>query len=191
MDPRVDELVSRSVRWSAEMAAIRDLLLACHLSEAVKWNKPCYDVDGSNIAVMQEMKSFLALMFFKGVLLADPTGILEEQGPNSRSARRVTFTSMADVDAKADALQALVHQAIELESAGLAVPPAATLELVAELNERLESDSRLREAFENLTPGRQRGYHLYVAGAKRHETRQARVETCVPRILGGKGLRDR
>jgi uncharacterized protein YdeI (YjbR/CyaY-like superfamily) len=191
MKPTVDGIVSCSVRWSAEMTAIRTLLLACDVNEAVKWNKPCYDVDGSNIAVMQEMKSFLAVMFFKGVLLNDPAGVLEDQGPNSRSARRVTFTSLADVDAKADALQALVHEAIAVEFAGLAVPPAATLELVDELKERLASDPTLRDAFEKLTPGRQRGYHLYVAGAKRQETRQSRVEACVSRILAGKGLQDR
>jgi uncharacterized protein YdeI (YjbR/CyaY-like superfamily) len=43
------------------------------------------------------MKEFLALMFFKGALLSDPEGVLEEQGPNSRSARCIRFTSPGDV----------------------------------------------------------------------------------------------
>ena len=41
-----------------------------------------------------------------------------------------------------------------------------------------------------LTPGRQRGYLLYFSSAKQSETRAARVEKCMPRILKGKGLDD-
>ena len=36
-------------------------------------------------------------MFFKGALLNDSEGVLEAQGPNSRSARRIRFTSVEDV----------------------------------------------------------------------------------------------
>jgi len=61
--------------------------------EELKWGKPCYSNDGKNIVIMQPMKNFLALMFFKGALLADPQGLLEEQGPNSRSARPLRRSS--------------------------------------------------------------------------------------------------
>lgn len=37
------------------------------------------------MVILQEMNEFLALMLFKGALLADPEGVLEDQGPNSRS----------------------------------------------------------------------------------------------------------
>lgn len=63
----VDDYVSRSTLWAAEIAALRPILLRCGLAEAVKWGKPCYHRDGHNIAIIQEMKGFLALMFFKGV----------------------------------------------------------------------------------------------------------------------------
>lgn len=49
----------------------------------------------------------------------------------------------------------------------------------------------LKAAFEALTPGRQREFHLHVSGAKQSATRQARVENCVPKILAGKGVCDR
>ena len=49
----------------------------------------------------------------------------------------------------------------------------------------------LTRAFEALTPGRQREYNLHVSDAKQASTRAARVEKQVPRILEGKGLRDR
>ena len=73
--PDVDAYISRSVQWSDAMAALRPILLGCELAEELKWRKPCYGHDGRNIAIMQEMKDFLALMFFKGALLDDPAGL--------------------------------------------------------------------------------------------------------------------
>lgn len=146
---------------------------------------------GANIALVQEFKDFLALMFFKGALLDDPAGVLESQGPNSRSARRMRFTSVDDVHRLASTIEGYVAEAIDVEASGAEVGPPPELELVDELRERLEADPALKAAFDGLTPGRQRAYNLHVAGAKRSETRAARVEKHVPRILEGKGPNDR
>jgi uncharacterized protein YdeI (YjbR/CyaY-like superfamily) len=81
--------------------------------------------------------------------------------------------------------------AIVVEQAGMEVGPAPELVLVSELQHRLDQDPALRAAFEALTPGRQREYHLYVSGAKQASTRAARVEKYVQKILDGKGFRDR
>jgi uncharacterized protein YdeI (YjbR/CyaY-like superfamily) len=54
----------------------------------------------------------------------------------------------------------------------------------------LEKQPRLKKAFAALTPGRQRGYLLYFAGAKQSQTRESRIEKCLPRIFDGKGLDD-
>jgi len=173
------------------MIALRPILLDRGLAEEIKWGKPCYCHEGRNIAIMQEMKGLLALMFFKGALMSDPDGVLREQGPNSRSARRIEFTSVDDVDRMADTVRACIDEAVRVEDMRLEPAPPPPLELVAELQERLDADARLRAAFDALTPGRQREYHLYVSGAKQATTRRARVERCVPGILAGKGRRDR
>ncbi len=191
MNPEVDAYIARSDKWPAEITALRSILLGCGLTEEIKWGKPCYTHDGANIAIVQEMKDFLALMFFKGALLADPEGVLEAQGPNSRSARRMTFTSTDDVARLADTVKAYVEEAIGVEQAGLEVGPAPEAVLAAELRDRLDQDSQLRAAFEALTPGRRREYNLYVSGAKKAETRASRVDKCAPQILAGRGLRDR
>lgn len=190
-NPDVDVYIGRSERWAAEMTELRPILLGCDLDEAIKWAKPCYSHQGTNIAIVQEMKDFLALMFFKGALLDDPDGVLEEQGPNSRSARRVTFTSVDDVQRLAEAVRSLVERAVEVEEAGVELAPAPEPELVAELRDRLDADPALRAAFDSLTPGRRREYHLHVSGAKQAATRVSRVDKVVDRILAGKGLRDR
>lgn len=191
VNPEVDSYIARSQQWPAEMTELRPILLGCGLDEQIKWAKPCYRHDGSNIVIMQEMKEFLALMFFKGALLQDPEGVLVEQGPNSRSARRIQFTSVDDVARLSETVVACIHEAIEVERSGLEVGPAPDLVLVEELRNRLDSDPALAAAFEALTPGRRREYHLYFSGAKQAATRESRIDKYAGKILDGKGLRDR
>lgn len=190
MDPRLDRFFDAASRWRAELAALRRVLQGAGLDEEFKWGKACYCFEGKNIAILQPMKDHLALMFFKGALLEDPAGVLQEQGPNSRSARRVVFRSVGDVEEQARVVEALVRRAIEVERAGLSVDAPTELVLVEELGRWLKRDAAHRAAFEGLTPGRQREYHLHVSGAKQASTRERRVEQVAPRILAGKGLRD-
>lgn len=190
-NPKVDAYLARARLWPTEAAALRRVLLETGLSEELKWGKPCYSHDGRNIAIIQEMKGFLALMFFKGALLRDADRVLEAQGPNSRSARRIRFTSVAQVEALSRTIAALVDEAIDVEDAGTAPEPPPDLVLVDELERRLELDPPLRSAFEALTPGRRREYTLHIGDAKKAATREARIDRCVPLILAGKGLRDR
>jgi uncharacterized protein YdeI (YjbR/CyaY-like superfamily) len=191
VNPNVDVYIQRSEKWPEEMIDLRAILLGCGLIEEIKWGKPCYSHGGRNIVILQEMKEFLALMFFKGALLDDPEGVLEEQGPNSRSARRMQFTSVEDVARLADTVKSYVEEAIEVEEAGLEMGPAPELFLVEELQVRLDNDPVFKTAFEALTRGRQREYNLYFSDAKQAKTREARVEKYAERILDGKGFRDR
>lgn len=187
----VDAYVSRAEAWPDLIDALRPILRGCGLTETIKWAKPCYTHDGRNIVIVQEMKAFLALMFFEGAFLHDPDGVLESQGPNSRSARRITFTTVGDVERLRSSIELLVTEAIDLDATARPRMPAPDLVLVDELRHRLDADATLRAAFEALTPGRRREINLYVAGAKRSETRVARVIRCEPKIRAGKGLRDR
>jgi uncharacterized protein YdeI (YjbR/CyaY-like superfamily) len=191
MNPQVDAYVRQSERWPGEITALRPILLGSGLTEELKWGKPCYCHEGRNIAILQEMKEFLALMFFKGSLLSDPEGLLEGPGPNSRSARRLRFTSVDDVAGLADTVRAYVDEAVAAEDAGLGVGPAPEPEPVAELENHLDRDPAFRAAFEALTPGRQREYKLYFSAAKQARTRTARVQANLHKILDGKGLRNR
>ena len=191
MGDSVDEYIERSEAWPDEVRRVRSILLDAGLDESIKWRKPCFSSEGANIAICQEMKEFLALMFFKGALLDAPDGVLRSQGPNSRSAMRMEFTSVDDVDRSEATLRDLVRQAIEVERSGAEVGPPPELVLVGELRARLDADAGLAAAFDGLTPGRRREYHLHVSSAKQSSTRESRIDRIVPRILAGKGLRDR
>jgi len=54
----------------------------------------------------------------------------------------------------------------------------------------MEADPAFRDAFERLTPGRQRGYLLHFNGAKKSATRAARIERVQDRIMEGFGMHD-
>ncbi|MFM7069774.1 MAG: YdeI/OmpD-associated family protein [Actinomycetes bacterium] len=186
-----ETLVESAKLWPREMAAMRPILLGTGLDESVKWRQPCYSDHGKNIVIMGEMKAGLTLGFFKGALLDDPNRLLVDNGPNSRSVKRMFFTSVADVTASSRTVAHFVEQAIRLERSGASIGPAPALELAPEFQERLDADPALKAAFEALTPGRRREYQLFVSAAKQSATRSARVEKHVERILSGRGLRDR
>lgn len=190
-NPKVDELVSRAKRWRGEIEALRSILLDAGLDEELKWGKPCFLFEGSNVAIIQPFKEHCALMFFKGALLEDTHGLLRSQGENTQSAMRLEFTSEDQIEKSV--VQDYVKQAIAVEKAGLKVDFEAKreLELPEELTRIFEKDRKLAKAFDALTPGRQRGYVLHFTGAKQSKTRTARIERAIPKILEGKGLHDR
>lgn len=190
-DPAVDRYIEASDQWPEELIMLRPIILKSGLTEQIKWAKPCYTLDGKNVVIVQEMRDFLALMFFKGALLSDPHGLLEDQGPNSRSARRMCFTSPTEVKKRQGAIASYLREAIDVEMAGLAVGEPPELELVEELRIRLDEDDELATAFRALTPGRQREYNIYFSGAKQAKTRVARIEKLAPKILAGRGMRER
>ncbi|MEJ2005824.1 MAG: YdeI/OmpD-associated family protein, partial [Cyclobacteriaceae bacterium] len=85
-----------------------------------------------------------------------------------------------------------ILEAIEIEKAGLSVDFNTTPEpLPEELDQVMSSNPDLARAFNALTPGRKRGYILYVSGAKHSKTRFARIKKSIARIMEGKGLHDR
>jgi uncharacterized protein YdeI (YjbR/CyaY-like superfamily) len=192
-DSRVDEYAARLDRWRDEFAALRTILSGTELTEEFKWYKPCYTHAGKNIVIFQPFKDLCALMFFKGALLNDPKALLREQGEKSRSSLRLEFRSVADVTGTKSALRDLVADAIRVEKAGLRVKepaPARTRDYPRELAALMEADPAFRDAFERLTPGRQRGYLLHFNGAKQSATRAARIERVRDRIMEGFGMHD-
>jgi len=190
-NPKVDQFVSRAKAWQPEIQKLRSILVDCGLDEDLKWGKPCFMFEGANIAIIQPFKEQCALMFFKGALLDDAHGLLRSQGENTQSALRLEFTSAKQI--KKSVLESYVKGAVAVEKQGLKVEFKAKreLELPEELTQMLKKDRKLAKAFAALTPGRQRGYVLHFTAAKQAQTRIARIEKAIPRILAGKGFQDR
>jgi uncharacterized protein YdeI (YjbR/CyaY-like superfamily) len=124
--------------------------------------------------------------------MKDPKRLLESAGPNTQTVRLFRFRSLDEIKKLKPVVKAYIDEAVELEKSG-AKPQLKKIEehkAPEELQKKLDALPAFNTAFRALTPGRQRAYYIYIAGAKQSKTREARVEKCMPRILEGKGLDD-
>jgi uncharacterized protein YdeI (YjbR/CyaY-like superfamily) len=80
-------------------------------------------------------------LFFKGALLKDPNGILVQQTENVQAARQIRFTNVREIVEMESILKAYIHEAVEVEKAGLKV----NLKKTAEFAIPEEFQSRLDE----------------------------------------------
>lgn len=192
MNSKVDAYLSKAQKWQEEMEALRSIILDCGLTEVFKWGKPCYSFQTGNIVIIQGFKEYCAVLFFKGALLHDAKGILIKPGENSQAGRQIRFTGVQKIIEMEHLLKAYIHEAIEVEKAGLKVNFKKTSELVVpeEFQEKLEEMPTLKTAFDALTPGRQKAYILYFSAPKQSKTRESRVAKYMPHILNGMGLSD-
>jgi uncharacterized protein YdeI (YjbR/CyaY-like superfamily) len=192
MNPKVDFFFNRAKQWQEEFEKLRNVVLDCGLTEALKWGVPCYTFEKRNIVLIHGFKEYCALLFFKGALLKDANGILIQQTKNVQAARQIRFTKVREIVKMKPSLKAYIYEAIEVERAGLKVPLKKTKEfdVPAEFQNKLNKNPSLKRAFNALTPGRQRGYLLYFSAPKQSKTRESRVEKYIPQILVGKGLND-
>jgi uncharacterized protein YdeI (YjbR/CyaY-like superfamily) len=192
MDPKVDFYFDKEKKWQKEIEQLRIIVLDCGLTEELKWGCPCYTFTNSNIVLIHVFKEYCALLFFKGVLLNDPEGILIQQTENVQSARQIRFTNLKEIIEKKRFIKAYIYEAIEVEKAGLQVKlkKTADFKIPEEFQNKLHKNAALKEAFEALTPGRQRAYIFHFSQPKQSKTRESRVEKYVPHILEGKGLDD-
>ena len=197
MNPKVDFYFSKP-RWQKELEQMRKIVLACGLTEELKWGVPCYtfpspeDSKNANIVLIHVFKEYCAFLFFKGALLHDAHSMLVQQTEHVQAARQVRFTHVGEIVKMKSILKAYIYEAIEVEKAGLKVPLKKTTEfsMPEEFKSKLNKNSALKKAFDALTPGRQRAYLLHFSAPKQSKTRESRIEKCMPQILNGKGLND-
>jgi uncharacterized protein YdeI (YjbR/CyaY-like superfamily) len=192
MNPDVDWYFSKAKKWREESEKLRTIVLDCGLTEELKWGKPCYTFQESNIVLIHGFKEYCALLFFKGALLKDAKGILIQQTENVQAARQIRFTSVREIVSMEAILKAYIKEAIEVEKVGLKVnlKKVSDFKIPEEFQNKLDEVPALKSAFDALTPGRQRGYILYFSAPKQSKTRESRVEKCMRQILNGKGLND-
>ncbi|MED3997194.1 YdeI family protein [Peribacillus frigoritolerans] len=191
-NPKVDEFLGKAKNWKEEYETLRNIVLDCELTEEIKWMHPCYTFEKKNIVLIHGFKEYCALLFHKGALLQDVHGLLIQQTENVQGARQIRFTNVQEIVATESILKAYIHEAIEVEKAGLEVEFKKNEEFIIpeELHNKFDDIPALKTAFEALTPGRQRAYILYFSQAKQSKTRESRIEKCMQKILDGKGLKD-
>lgn len=197
-NPKVDFYFDKEKKWQKEIEHLRTIALDCGLMEELKWGCPCYtfsataDKHESNIVLIHVFKEYCAYLFFKGALLNDADNILIQQTKNVQSARQIRFTNIQEIIKMEKNLRSYIYEAIEVEKAGLKVKLKKTSDFKTpdELQKKLDKKPALKNAFEALTPGRQRAYIFYFSQPKQSKTRESRVEKYISQILDGKGLND-
>lgn len=191
--PAVDAWIGRLTTWRPEMEALRQLCLASGLKEELKWGQPCYTCGDANVVLIHGFKDYCALAFFKGVLMRDPEQLLIQQTANVQETRQIRFTGIEQITPLRPTLQAYLDEAIRVARSGTKVTLKTTAQFPVpeEFQRRLQDTPVLKDAYDQLTPGRQRAWLLHFAGAKQSSTRAARVEKAIPLILAGKGPNDR
>jgi uncharacterized protein YdeI (YjbR/CyaY-like superfamily) len=192
MNPKVDFYFIKASKWQEELENLRMLVLDCQLTETLKWGVPCYTYQNSNIVLLHVFKEYCAMLFFKGALLKDDKSILIQQTENVQAARQIRFTSVREIVKMTRTLKSYIHEAIEVEKAGLKVnyKKSSEFAIPEEFQKKLSKNAALKIAFNALTPGRQKGYLFYFSQPKLSKTREARVEKSVQQILDGKGIDD-
>ena len=192
MNEKVDVYLNNLDQWKEELTKLREIILDCGLTEDFKWMHPCYTINGKNVLLIHGFKDYCALLFNKGALLKDPVNILIQQTENTQSARQIRFTNITEIEKQEAVLKAYILEAIVIEKSGLKINRKKTsdFDVPEELNKKFEENSNFKKAFNQLSPGRQRGYLLHFSQPKQSKTRISRIEKTIYRVLEGKGLND-
>jgi uncharacterized protein YdeI (YjbR/CyaY-like superfamily) len=193
MNSQVDEFIANAKKWQQELNTLRHIILSCGLVEDLKWKQPCYTINNKNIVLIHGFKNYVAIMFFKGVLIQDADGILIQQSENVQATRQIRFTDNKQILALEKTIKANIYEAIAIEQAGLKVISKTGVEplvLPTELLEKFKENKKFQTAFEALTPGRQRAYNMHFTAATQSKTRTNRIEAYQNRILSGIGMND-
>lgn len=191
MNIKVGSYISKLKTWKAEMEALRAILHAFPLTEELKWGKPCYAFENSNIIIIQGFKEYCGLLFFKGALLKDVKGLLVKPGENTQGGRLIKFKTIQEITKMKASIKSYIKEAIEVEKLGLKIEPMEKeLVLPDELLAIFKKNAPFKKAFNALTPGRQRAYNMFFTAAKQSATRETRIEKYKKQILDGKGIND-
>lgn len=114
-NPEVDAYLEKKAHpMTDEIQRVREIILATdpRLEETIKWSSPTFLYKGNIASFFMNAKKFVSLMFHKGALLPNSSGLLTGDAKEGRTAR---FTDMADVEAKKEALESVIREWVELQ----------------------------------------------------------------------------
>lgn len=178
-------------RWTDELQFLRAIVLKAGLGEELKWSMPCYTMNEKNILIVAAWKDYCSISFFKGALLKDTKQLLATPGENSNAMRQFRFTDTKQIIKTEKLILQYIKEAVVIEQSGVKITaPKKELVIIPELKEEFVNNPQFKNAFYELTAGRQRGYLIYFSTAKQSNTRLSRIKKYYDKIINGKGLDD-
>lgn len=187
-----EEYINCHSYWEEELRQLHEMILTTELKPEIKWGSPVYTLDGKNVVGIGAFKNHYGLWFFNGALLKENTALLvNAQEGKTKALRQIRFEKGDEV--RTSVLLPYIEEAIQNQKEGKEIRPDTSKELVMpqELNTAMGNDPELKEAFNKLTPGKQREYADYISEAKREATKMSRLEKIKPMIRNGVGLHDK
>lgn len=184
--------MDKNNKWSEALVLLANILAKTELEHTIKWGADTYTLNGTNVVAFHGFKDFFTLWFHNGVFMSDPYKVLLTASEGkTKSLRQWRFTSIEQID-EAKILQ-YASEAIEIEKQGLRLAPEKPKAIVIpeELEKVFGAQPDLKEAFNKLSPGKQKEYCEHIASARQETTRFSRLEKCIPLILNGSGLNDK
>lgn len=191
----VEEYILVDEKWRTELLLLREIIQDSELVETIKWGGPVYTINNKNVLGMAAFKSYVGIWFFQGVFLEDKLDkLFNAQGGKTKAMRQWRFSSLEEIEQNGEFIHVYIEEAIENQKQGKELKitrGTKALEIPVELEDEFTKNPPLKNAFSNLTPGKQREYSEYVSSAKRAATKQSRLDKIIPMIEAGMGLNDK
>ncbi|MEK6152814.1 DUF1801 domain-containing protein [Flavobacteriaceae bacterium 3-367] len=114
-NPEVDNFLKEKKHpLTLEIQEVRRIILESdhRIEETIKWKTPTFMYKGNIASFFFNAKKFVSLMFHKGALIPDVSGLLEGDGKESRVAR---FYGLEDIVKKKGALQDIIKEWIKIQ----------------------------------------------------------------------------
>ncbi|MBK9270539.1 MAG: YdeI/OmpD-associated family protein [Saprospiraceae bacterium] len=179
-------------KWKKEESLMAAILEKTGLEKTIKWGAPVYTYHTKNVVSYSGFKNFFSIWFYNGVFLKDPYMVLvNAQEGKTKSQRQWRFGSISEMDQSK--IMEYILEAIEIERKGLKIKPEKfkALPVPDLVSDAFSKDHTLKEAFQKLSPGKQKEYILHIEEAKQEATKLKRLDKIIPMIKNGFGLNDR
>ena len=114
-NPEVDAYLKKKAHpMNDEIEKVREIILSTSdkIEETIKWSSPTFLYKGNMASYFMNAKKHVSLMFHKGALIDDTTGLLTGDGKEGRTAK---FASMDEINKRKKDLQSVVKKWIKLQ----------------------------------------------------------------------------
>ncbi len=174
--------------WLEAEEFMQQLIIETPLEKTFKWGINVYTYNDKNVVAWVGFKHFFAIWFYNGIFLEDKENLLITSSEGKTKAlRQWRFKNVQEMDEKK--ILAYILESIQTIKDGkeILIEKSAPKEIKGYLKEQLDANN----AFEKLTPGRQKDYIEYIEDAKQEKTKVSRMDKIKPMIMAGKGLHDK
>lgn len=184
--------MKKNEKWQNELEFLRTIINKTELEKTKKWGGEVYTLNNGNVLMIGAFKNYVSIWFFNGVFLKDTYQVLvNSQDGKTKALRHWQFTSVEEMEE--DKIMEYIQEAIENEKKGLKWKPEKSdeIEIPEIFQEALNTNKEFKNAFDELTPFKQKEYVEHIDSAKREATKISRLEKIKPMILEGVGLNDK